>query len=154
MAQHNKKHGMYNTREYHTWEAIIQRCKNPNNPRYSDYGGRGITICERWKDFKNFFEDMGVAPAKSSIDRIDNNGPYSPENCRWANMQTQQRNLRSNVMIELNGETKCMAAWCEILSFPREKARWRLKNGWSPAEAFGLKFRPHRQKSIRDTSYK
>ncbi|MGN4578378.1 AP2 domain-containing protein [Bacillus cereus group sp. MYBK74-1] len=93
------KHGHHRvgktTTEYNSWHQMKQRCLNPNDKRYSDYGGRGITICERWHQFEHFIEDMGLKPGEDySIERIDNNKGYYKENCIWANRKTQQRNTR------------------------------------------------------------
>jgi len=88
------KHGMWQTRTYHTWEGMKQRCLNPEATRYPDYGAIGITVCERWLDFKNFLEDMGERPKGKTLDRIDPFGNYEPSNCRWATPYEQQHNQR------------------------------------------------------------
>jgi hypothetical protein len=92
--------------EYATWKSIRQRCTNPNNKDYPHYGGKGVSICERWSDFANFFSDMGERPSdKHSIDRIDNDGNYEPNNCRWASQLVQQNNKSRNGPAVLDHET-------------------------------------------------
>jgi len=100
IAKSLTKHGMTHTVEHNTWKAIRQRCNNPNTAQYRDYGGRGITVCERWDSFENFIADMGMRPEGGTIDRIDNSQGYSPSNCRWATRTDQGRNTRSNVLDE------------------------------------------------------
>src|SRR5262245_17598928 len=84
-----RTHGMSRSRAYRCWESMLQRCFNPRNPWYSFYGGRGITVCERWLIFENFYADVGDPPPGLSLDRIDNNGNYEPSNCRWATSAVQ-----------------------------------------------------------------
>ena len=92
------KHGMRNTRTYKSWNSARQRCQNPNNPSYQRYGGRGITFCERWNDFNAFLSDMGERPKGKTLDRINNDLGYSPNNCRWADLITQNRHNREYII--------------------------------------------------------
>lgn len=108
------KHGMVHTKEYHVWCGLRQRCMNPNSEKYKNYGGRGIKVCERWlHSFENFFADMGKCPEGCSIDRIDVNGNYCPENCRWVTQKTQQNNRRNNTKITFGGITETLRYWSE-----------------------------------------
>jgi len=128
-----KSHGKRNTPEYKVWIKIIERCENENAENYKFYGGRGIKICQRWRNsFEAFLEDMGVRPSpKSQIDRKDSNLGYSPDNCRWVDKITQARNTRSNRREEFNGIVMCVAEWAETLGVPYYIFRNRLRNGHS-----------------------
>lgn len=121
--------------ECHSWDAMIQRCTNTKSRAYSYYGGRGISVCARWRVFANFFADMGLKPSpKHSIDRINNNGNYEPGNCRWAVRRTQQRNMRSNRALTFNGQTKFLCEWEEETGIS-QKVIWQRVSvlGW-PAD--------------------
>lgn len=118
--------------EYRSWKAIIQRCTNPNNIGYRNYGGRGIAICDRWrKSFQNFFADMGPKPtSRHSIDRIDNNGSYEPGNCRWITRREQTRNTRANRVLEYQGRNLCLSALAQEAGMSAATLWRRLKLGW------------------------
>lgn len=127
---------------YAIWAGMKDRCLNLNNPRYSSYGGRGITVCERWIKFEGFLEDMGEKPQGRSLDRVDNNRGYSKENCRWATPIEQQCNTRFNKRIEFNGEKLTLSQWSRRLGSTND---WfvgnRLKLGWTPEEAVSTPIR-------------
>jgi hypothetical protein len=103
------------------------RCENPKAKNYSLYKLRGITVCDRWRKFENFLADMGDVPPDLQIDRIDNDGIYEPENCRWATRSQQQRNKSTNRILTYNGETRCIAEWCEIYGLSHRAVRYREK---------------------------
>lgn len=116
---------------YTCWLSMIQRCCNPKNRRYKDYGGRGIAVCGEWKDFTNFLSDMGERPNGKSIDRIDVNGNYEPSNCRWATTKEQQNNLRNNRKVDYKGTTLTITELAEIFDIDRYVLYARLKRaGW------------------------
>lgn len=138
-----RKHGKRHTRLYSIWLNMHDRCCNINNKCYSDYGGRGITICDEWLNdfmsFHNWAMNNGYQE-NLTIDRIDVNGNYEPNNCRWADMKTQNRNKRNNKNYTINGETHCLKEWCEILNLNYGKVKDRLnKSNWSIDEALELK---------------
>jgi len=113
-----------------------QRCRDKNDPSYKHYGERGILICDRWNNYANFREDMGEPNGDESIERIDNSGPYSPENCRWATKKEQNRNTRKNVFVTFDGETKCIGEWAEITGIHIRALHTRIKRGWDIERAF------------------
>lgn len=128
-----KTHGLSRSPEYRTWVNINYRCYNSNYTSYKNYGGRGIAVCDRWREpddkgFLNFLADMGKRPSKQhSIERENNNGNYEPGNCRWATRHEQNRNQRSNVNLTYNGKTQCIADWEKEFSLGRAVLRNRLK---------------------------
>lgn len=146
--------------EYEVWCRMIQRCTNQNNPRYCDYGGRGIAVCESWMSFVNFYEDMGKRPsAIHSIGRIDNHGPYSPTNCRWELREEQGVNKRNNVLLEYAGEVLCLSAMAAKYGIIEKTLRDRIRRGMTAKDAIEapiLKRRKlmeiKRQEVCKDTS--
>lgn len=123
--------------EYMTWVDMKRRCSDASRPNYRRYGGRGVTVCERWLDsFESFLSDMGLRPSgKHSIDRIDNNGNYEPGNCRWATCGEQSRNMASNNNLTLDGETLCVTDWAAKAPVTRQAVTQRIRRGWQPKEA-------------------
>jgi hypothetical protein len=107
------------TSEYFTWRALRERCLNPKNKWFSDYGGRGIGVCERWRDFKNFLTDMGPRPEGMQIERKDNSKGYEPDNCMWASRGDQRRNTRQTRFISIDEITLCVTDMASLLNFPR-----------------------------------
>jgi len=130
-------HGMAETAIYHVWSSMCQRCNNPNNAGYKNYGGRGITVCERWNKFENFYADMGEAPKELTIERIDNNKGYSPENCHWSTRKEQARNKRNNRIIKYQGKDQCVSAWAEEIGVGHQILQYRLKK-YPPQIAFNM----------------
>jgi len=131
-------HGMSKTSEYKTWGKMKDRCYNKNNDRYHDYGGRGIKVCDRWlESFENFLLDMGKKPtSRHSLDRVNNNEDYSPENCRWATGIEQARNKRKTLWISMMGETRPLTEWASKFGISPPKVRSRIKIGWENERAF------------------
>lgn len=132
--RHNYKHGMCRTRLCRIWYQMRRRCNNPNYPEFQYYGGRGIKVCDEWeKDFSSFkkwAEKTGYTD-ELSIDRIDPDKGYSPDNCRWATNKEQCNNKRSNIRITYNGKTQTLAQWCEELNLNYQAARARCAKGAS-----------------------
>lgn len=144
------KHGYYGTRLYNVYQGIKQRCYNKNSVHYPDYGARGITVCDEWRNSNIAFFKWAIAngydPALS-IDRIDVNGDYSPENCRWATNSEQQNNRRNNRLIVWHGEKHTIAEWAKIKGMQRTTLQKRLKYGWSIEKALT---QPVQQKRRRE----
>jgi len=139
-------HGRTNakTPEYKVWMAMRSRCNSPNNHAFSDYGGRGIKVCERWNTFENFLADMGARPQGMTLDRKNNDRGYEPGNCRWATMKSQQRNRRNNRLFTVGGLTATMAEHCERSGVKPTTAYMRLAKGASIEAALSKSRAPYR----------
>jgi len=132
----NSAHGMSQSPTFLVWHSMKQRCNNRNHEAYSRYGGRGIAVCKRWYSFQNFLNDMGERPSSEhSIDRINNDGNYKPDNCRWATRTQQGRNKHNNVMLTCDGETMCQSEWAERIGITPEALAARIKRGWTVEDA-------------------
>lgn len=141
-------HGMKNSPEYKSWDAMRQRCLNRNHIAYSRYGGKGIEICDRWlHSFANFYADIGPRPSKSySIERLDNSGPYSPDNCVWATRKQQQANRGDNKILTYEGVTMHLSAWARKYALSKCCLSLRLKRGWSIEAALTISPQPNWRK--------
>ena len=134
-AERNKKnkgirrveHRLKDIPEYSVWNSMLTRCNNKNRDNYARYGGRDITVCKRWLTFKNFYADMGKRSEGMTIERIDNNEGYCPENCKWATYKEQMRNTRRTRMITYRNKTQCVTDWAEELGVGSGKLFYRLK---------------------------
>lgn len=139
----HETHGKSKTRLYKIWQGMKKRCYNENCKCYEDYGGRGIKVCDEWKNNFQVFYDWSMSSGYSvnlEIDRIDNDKDYSPDNCRWATRKQQNRNTRQNRYFTYNGETHCLSEWCEILGLNLNTVTSRLyKSKWNINKALGLK---------------
>lgn len=124
------KHRLSGTKEYNVWVSMRQRCSNPNHPHFKHYGGRGITVCDRWHSFATFFRDMGNAPTGYTLERKDNQQGYSPDNCCWATRSAQANNRRGLHLLTYNNQTLNVAQWAALLGLNKSTLHKRLKLGW------------------------
>lgn len=134
LIQRSLRHGETHHRIYNIWLGIKRRCLKPGDSGYEKYGGRGITVCEEWRNSYVAFRDWAMANGYAedlTIDRIDNNGPYSPENCRWTTNAEQAKNRRSTRLIEYNGKTLCIKDWARETGINYCTLFRRLSHGWS-----------------------
>lgn len=132
IAEINTVHGMSKTRLYKEWAGIIQRCKNPNATSYDRYGAKGITVCQEWPSF-DLFKEWALNNGYSdelTIERINNNKGYSPDNCKWATYEEQAHNQKTNRNLEYNGRTMTMAEWAREIGITSSSLYGRLKRGW------------------------
>lgn len=141
LTKRNTVHGDYNTRLYRIFSGMISRCKYPSATEYKDYGGRGITVCDEWKEYNNFKQwamSSGYTD-KLTLERNDVNGDYCPENCRWATMDEQRNNKRNSHFLTYNGVTKTMAQWANLLGINYRTLRSRINTlGWSIEDALEM----------------
>ena len=138
-SENAKTHGDTKTSEYISWKSMKARCFNPNIKQYKNYGGRGITVCDEWKNsFIHFIKDMGNKPAKNySIDRVNVNGNYCKENCRWSDSKTQNRNKNNNIKVTYKGVTKLLIEFCEELNLKYSLMLYRISRfNWKVEDAF------------------
>lgn len=153
LGDRKRKHGKRHSKLYPIWVAIKMRCENPNNTAYKNYGARGITVCDEWKNnFGSFYEwsirngyDENAKFMRCTIDRIDNNGNYEPGNCRWISMKKQCNNRRSNIFLEYNNEKHTVAEWSEIIGVSCPVLYARIKKGWSVGEVLGFEYKRERR---------
>lgn len=133
----DRNHGLSKGSEYRTWSAMHTRCYNPKSKAFADYGGRGIVICDRWRNsFIDFLADMGMRPSpRHSIDRINNDGNYEPLNCRWATKEQQDANRRNNHRLTHDGRTMTITEWASFLGRPFRLIQSRIANGWTVEKA-------------------
>lgn len=145
--ENNRTHGMYRSPIYHIWQAMKDRCINPNNPEFHNYGGRGILVCQEWMEsFLDFYRDMGERPEKTEIERRDNNLGYCPSNCYWATRVAQSNNMRKNVFLTFNDETKTISQWARETGISPQRIGQRIKKGWSIENALTI---PTTKKVVR-----
>ena len=136
------KHGLSRTTEYTSWVGMINRCENPQCKAFPEYGGRGITVTDRWHDFTNFIADMGPKPTpRHTIERIKNDLGYSPDNCRWATRSVQAKNKRNTIFVDINGESLCLKDACDKAGVNYGTVCTRIRRGWSVENAMTLPLR-------------
>jgi len=129
------------TPTYTSWQAMRQRCSDPNADRFSSYGGRGIGICKRWNDYDAFLADMGTRPCGHTLERLNRELDYGPDNCIWADNKQQANNKSTNHWLTYQGQTKSMAQWCDELGLPYSAIRGRLRRGWNVEAALSTPVR-------------
>lgn len=144
--ENNSTHHMSNTPTWNTYRRMMERCYYPRKDSYPKYGGRGIAVCSRWREsFENFFADMGTRPDDCTLDRIDNDGPYSPENCRWATSIEQMNNRTNNVFVTYEGKTLTATQWSRIVGIPVSTIRSRIRRGWTAEQTLTEEPNPNRK---------
>ena len=148
----NITHGLTGTTTFNIWATMKARCLNANKDSYHRYGGRGISVCDRWLSFENFLEDMGERPEDMSIERLDNDGNYEPSNCKWVTNHEQSRNKANNRWLEYQGERLILTDWSEKTGLSKQVIHRRLKAGWSVADTLAVKVNGRRGKKGSENS--
>lgn len=144
----HKTHGASHTSEYKAWYGMLQRCTNPNHEKWHRYGGRGISVCDRWKDYQNFLNDMGTRPPGMTIDRENNDGNYEPSNCRWATQKTQGNNRGNNRTFTIDGIERTLSDASRKFGISKETVRGRLSCGWEADAAFKTPIQIQRKQDV------
>lgn len=143
-----RRHGMTRTKPYKSWAHMLERCNNSESKSYKDYGGRGITVCKKWEKFDGFWEDMQEGYSDGlTIDRIDVNGNYEKDNCKWSTHQEQSDNRRNTIMVTLNGETEKLSYFLEKYNKKRYQYYGRIRSGWSIEDALAKPIKELTRKS-------
>lgn len=151
LVERNTKHSKRHSKLYAVWRGLRSRCNNSNHPFYCDYGGRGITVCKEWDNtndgFQNFYDWSVKSGYKDdlSIDRIDNNGNYEPNNCRWATIKQQCNNRRSNIVLNYKGVAHTVSEWSEIIQVKSGTIYQRIYKGWNTGEILGFEYKKGRR---------
>lgn len=143
-----RRHGMAGTQVYIAWKNMRQRCLNPNHPQWEDWGGRGISFCQKWETFEGFFEDMGSPKDGETLERLDNSKGYSKDNCEWRSHLAQNNNRRSNRVIENEGKRLTITQWSREREINHSTLNQRLRRGWSEEEALSSEKSHNRKPNV------
>jgi hypothetical protein len=149
VSQRQTTHGRSRSAEHVSWKSMLMRCLNPSSPDFQNYGGRGIAVCERWRSFELFLADMGERPAGYSLERIDVNGDYEPNNVRWATCAEQAVNRRNNIRYEIDGRQLTAREIADLYKVPLARLSKRLRLGWSASRAVNEPVDQKRQRASR-----
>ena len=139
-------HGKRYSRVYRMWANMLSRCNNPETTNYEDYGGRGIRVTDRWFDFENFYADMSEPLLDQTLDRIDCDGDYCPDNCRWADIETQNNNKRNTHWVEMRGLKMSLTQWSRFLGLKERAVSSRVRRGWTELEALTTPVRQYKRR--------
>lgn len=145
-GQPKTTHGQWRTPEYKVWAAMLKRCRATTGREHKNYSARGITVCDRWIRFENFIADMGKRPDGATLDRINNDGNYEPDNCRWATPLQNHRNRRNTRMVTIGGQTKHITEWARERGLSINTVTVRIHRGYTPEQALQVQhYKPGRR---------